>query len=165
MTLIKTYIPILLLTLMSLSSLSQEIWTIGPMVHLNFGGEKKRMSYSLEFAYWNLDHFYYSVDGGIEFEQKKIRIYSEIQTGIGVTGISCGPLLEINKQDRQAHIGFQTTAWLNYFIGADFRKRWVNKTRYNCVGMYAKIPVAASGLSSSNSNSSNNSSHHHWNWD
>jgi hypothetical protein len=48
---------------------------------------KKRLSYAIEVAYWNLQNFYYSVDGGFEFEHKKIRIYSEIQTGIIVTGV------------------------------------------------------------------------------
>ncbi|MBI5541011.1 MAG: hypothetical protein HY951_13180 [Bacteroidia bacterium] len=140
---------------------SQKVWTIGPMFHVNFGGEKIRGSFALEVAYWNLEHFPYSFDGGIEFESKKIRFYSEIQTGILVAGLSVGPLLQINTNEGSAHFGIQTSVWANYFIGFDYRKRWVNKEKLNCFGVYAKLPVAHSGFSESNSNSNYDS----WDWD
>jgi hypothetical protein len=135
---------------------------------MNFGGEKKRLSYAIEVAYWNLRNFYYSVDGGLEFEHKKVRIYSELQTGIGLTGVSCGPLLEINTEQKKVHLGFQASAWVNVFIGADFRKRWVNKTSYNCVGMYAKVPLGPSSLScvlGTSDNGDGDSWDDDWDWD
>lgn len=50
---------------------AQTIWTVGPMLHINFGGEKTRASWGLEFAYWNFAHFPYSIDMAAEFEKKK----------------------------------------------------------------------------------------------
>ncbi len=142
---------------------SQQIWTIGPMVHYNFNNGKNHFSYALECSFWNLEHFFYSIDGGIEFESKKIRIYSELQTGILVAGISLGPLLEINTNENKTHFGIQSSIWANYLIGVDYRMRWVNKEKSNCIGLYFKLPIADSGFSSSS-----RSSHHHysdWDWD
>jgi hypothetical protein len=142
------------------SAFSQEFWTIGPMIHVNFGGEKTRVSYAVEVAYWNLNNFYHSVDGGLEFESKRIRIYSELQTGFGLAGIGFGPLLEFNMEEGNAHIGFQGTLWGNYFLGFDYRKRWINKTKYNCGGIYVKVPFASSGTGNSSGNSTS-----HFDWD
>jgi len=140
---------------------SQEIFTIGPMVHFNFGGEKMQVSYSIEFSYWNFSHFYYGVDGAVEFEAKRIRIYSEIQTGVGLAGLSCGPVLEINTDNKTSHVGVQGSAWANFFIGLDFRERWINKTRYTCPGVYFKVPFADSGFDDSNGSVSHHHYHHH----
>ena len=109
----------------------QEVWTIGPMLHYNFGGEKNHFSWAIELAYWNVKNVPYSIDGGIEFNKKRIRLYSEVQTGIGVAGLSVGPVLEINKAERKAHLGYQTTFWVNYFIGVDYRYRRIDKTNFN----------------------------------
>lgn len=135
----------------------QEVWTIGPMLHYNFGGEKRHFSWAIELAYWNVKNVPYSIDGGIEFSKKRIRLYSEVQTGIGVTGLSVGPVLEINKAEHKAHLGFQTTFWVNYFIGVDYRYRRIDKTNFNCIGTYGKLPFATKDMKSSNSNS-----YHDW---
>lgn len=144
----------ILLSCMRLS-FSQEVWTIGPMFHYNFGGEKRHFSFAIETAYWNLKHFYYSIDGGLEFGKKRIRLYSEAQTGIGLVGVGCGPVLEINTAEGKAHLGLQTTIWANYYVGLDYRYRRIDKTNFNCIGIYAKVPFATSGMSSSGGGSHN----------
>ena len=156
----KTTLLIFLFIVVKTNIFSQTIWTIGPMLHINFGGDKPHISYAIESSYWDLSHFYYGVDAGFEFEPKakKTRIYSEIQTGFGLAGIALGPLLEINRTEKKIHLGIQTSIWGNYFIGVDLRKRWVDKTKYRCAGLYLKIPFADHGFSDSNGN---NSSHHY----
>jgi len=146
----------IILILLTFKGFSQDIYTFGPMVHLNFGGgSKANISYGLEFAYWNIDHFPYSIDGGIEYGKKKLRIYSELQTGIGAIGLGAGPVYQFNFTGKTSHLGFQTTYWANYFLGVDYRKRWIEKSSFNCIGLYLKLPIAP------NSNSNNNSSSHH----
>ncbi|MFN6038268.1 MAG: hypothetical protein ACK452_07360, partial [Bacteroidota bacterium] len=46
---------------------SQTIWTIGPMIHFNFGEDKLKVSYNIEAAYWNYAKFPWSVDFAVEF--------------------------------------------------------------------------------------------------
>jgi hypothetical protein len=152
---------ILLLILLKLSfnlnAFGQKVWMIGPMLHYNFGGEKRHFSWAIEIAYWNVKNAPYSIDGGIEFSKKRTRFYSEVQTGIGITGLSVGPVLEINKAEHNAHLGFQTTFWLNYFIGVDYRYRRIDKNNFNCIGTYGKLPFATKDMKSSNG-----SSYHDW---
>jgi len=138
---------LIFLFLLGPGSLSaQELWTIGPMLHVNFGVEKRTTSFAIEVAYWNLKSFYYSIDGAIEFDRHRIRLYSELQTGIGLTGISLGPVFEVNTKEGKFHAGIQGSAWINYILGVDYRIRWINKTNYQCFGGYVKLPIAQSGL-------------------
>ncbi len=121
----------------------QTIWTIGPMLHINIGGEKVKASYALEVAYWNFTHFPHSVDFAMEFERKRIRLYSEAQTGIGVAGIAAGPVIEFQTDKPAVRFGFQGSVWANYFLGFDFRLRYIDKKKLYCPGIYAKLPVYA----------------------
>src|SRR5690349_7360633 len=114
------------------SSFAQSIWTAGPMLHVNFGDKKIRASWGLEFAYWNFNNFPYSVDFCAEFEKKKFRLYAEAQTGIGVAGLSAGPVLEFNRLDSKTSLGFQTSVWANYYWGFDFRMRFINGRVFTC---------------------------------
>jgi hypothetical protein len=117
---------------------SQEIWTIGPAIHVNFARQEKvKVSYAIEFAYWNLSNFYHSIDGGFEYERNKVRLYSEIQTGFKVGGISCGPVIEFSTQGEGTHVGIQGSVWTNYFVSTDFRKRWINHKSYTSFGLFA----------------------------
>ena len=75
-----------------------------------------------------------------------------MQTGVGVAGISLGPVFEFNKVEREAHLGFQATGWVNYFVGLDYRYRRIDKTNFHCVGTYAKLPFATKDMGSSNGN-------------
>lgn len=136
---------------------AQEIWTVGPMLHINFGGEKVTASFAVEAAYWNVYVLPVSIDGGIEFDKHKIRIYSEFQTGIGILGISAGPLLEIGTKPFYLAPGFQTSAWANWFIGLDMRYRRVKGKDYFAPGIYAKLPVSFYDKDKTNENNNNNS--------
>jgi hypothetical protein len=122
---------------------AQSIWTIGPMLHVNFGDEKIKASFGLEAAYWNFTKFPYSVDLGLEIEEGKFRLYTEAQTGVGVAGISAGPVLEIQTEDSKGKFGFQASVWGNYFLGFDLRGRWVDSKTFFCPGTYVKIPIGA----------------------
>jgi len=141
------------------TTIGQQLFTIGPTVHFRVG-DKFKPAYGLEFAYWDYEHFPYSVDLGIEYEKSKFRIYSEAQTGIAVTGFSAGPVLEFAKQT-PVKLGLQGTAWLNYFIGVDYRFRIMSGSNYYAPGVYAKFLWLKGGTGSNN----NTSHHHHFDWD
>jgi hypothetical protein len=139
-------VAVLSLTLCATSTFAQEIWTIGPMFHINFGGEKRSTAFSIEAAYWNITHFIYSVDVGLEIERGKLRVYSEGQTGLGVTGISLGPVVEFNFPESKIRLGVQGSCWINYILGVDYRIRFIDNKKFNYIGLYGKLPVATSGL-------------------
>lgn len=129
-------------------SYSQELWTIGPMLHLRLDGVKKNNSFSIEAAYWNINSFIYSVDVGIEFEHGRTRLYTEGQTGIGLTGISMGPVVEFNSKATggTTNLGVQGSCWINYFVGFDYRVRLIGGEKVHYTGAYVKLPFATSGL-------------------
>lgn len=138
---------------------AQDVWMLGPMLHINFGGEKTKLSYALEASYWNYQNFPYSFDFAVEFEKGKFRVYSEGQTGIGFAGISAGPVLEYRKSDKKFKLGFQGSVWANYFWGFDFRIRKIGGENFISPGTYLKIPVTkvkSDGEEESNSG---------WDWD
>jgi hypothetical protein len=135
-------------------SIAQEVWTIGPMLHYNFGGEKRTTSFAIEAAYWNVKKFPYSFDAAIEFDRGKLRLYSEVQTGIGVAGVSFGPVVEFNRTDHNTRLGIQGSVWANYFLGFDYRFRSIDKKKYHALGTYGKLPIAHSGFDEGTSSSS-----------
>jgi hypothetical protein len=144
--------------------MAQSIWTVGPMLHFNIGGEKVRASWSVEFAYWNFNHFPYSVDFAAEFEKQKIRFYSEAQTGIGIAGISAGPVLEIQTDAGKAKLGVQGSVWGNYYLGGDLRLRGIDGHLFFAPGVYIKTgfaPKDENGNSISGSGYNGTHSHHH----
>src|SRR6476620_4817999 len=98
---------IFILLFSSVLAKSQSIWTIGPMLHVNIGAKKFRASWGLEAAYWNFSGFPYSLDFCAEFEKKKTRLYAEAQTGVGVAGLSAGPVIEFNREESKTKAGFQ----------------------------------------------------------
>jgi len=142
--------------LLTLQISAQSIWTIGPMLHINFSkGNKPSTSFSLECAYWNFNGFPYSIDFACEFEKERIRFYTEGQTGIGLLGVSVGPVLEYTKKSKKSHLGWQTTYWGNYFLGFDVRKRKINSASNWCIGTYVKTGFGARD-ENGNRNSSTN---------
>lgn len=148
-----------LLAMASLHARAQEVWTIGPMLHVNFGEEKPTVSFAMEVAYWNVRSFPHSVDFGLEFDRrKKRRIYSELQTGIGVAGISVGPVFQFVKNAGDAKLGLQGTAWINYYVGLDYRMRFFRDEKARAVGTYAKLPVSTSGFDTDGDGGD-------WDWD
>jgi hypothetical protein len=134
---------IIVLLTSQINSYSQELWTIGPMLHVNFGGEKRSTSFGIESAYWNINATPWSIDFGVEFDRGKTRLYSELQTGIGITGISFGPVVQFNTGDA-AKLGVQGSCWINYGIGVDYRMRFLRDEKIHSVGVYAKMLLASS---------------------
>jgi hypothetical protein len=139
---------------------AQKFLSVGPMLHVNFGNGKIKPSIGFEVAYWNYEHFPYSVDLGIDYEKSKFRIYSEAQTGIAVTGLSAGPFVEF-KKDSPIQAGLQGSFWINYYVGVDCRFRIMKGGNYIAPGIYAKLPLAPGFLG----NEENNESHSDWDWD
>ncbi len=135
---IKNLLIIIGITFISLSASSQSIWTIGPMLHVNFGGEKVKASFGIECAYWNFSGFPYSIDMATEFEKHKIRFYSEIQTGVGLAGIAAGPIMEIQTDKSAVKLGIQGSVWANYFLGFDIRTRYIDNKIFFSPGVYVK---------------------------
>lgn len=137
----KIFAGILFLIVFSrLQAQTSDVWMFGPMLHVNFGGEKTRLSYAFEVAYWNYESFPYSIDFAIELEKGKTRFYTEAQTGIGVTGLAGGPVLEYRSADKKLKLGFQGSVWANYFWGFDLRLRAIGGETYICPGTYFKLP-------------------------
>ena len=136
---------------------SQTIWTIGPMIHFNFGEDKLKVSYNIEAAYWNYSKFPWSVDFALEFEKKKFRLYSEGQTGFGLGGIAAGPVIEFDREINKTTAGCQASIWGNYYWGFDLRYRKINGNKFFCPGTYLKVgfnsrdengdPIKSSSLS------------------
>jgi len=135
-----------------------QVWMIGPMLHFNISQKKMHPSYGIELSYWNYTHTPWSIDGAIEFEKKKIRIYSEAQTGIGVLGFSLGPVIEFRMDEHKVKLGAQGSMWANYFGGFDVRMRMIGGHSFFSPGLYFKLPLGIS-------ESEGHNSHSHWDWD
>ena len=131
---------------------------LGPMLHYNIGGEKNRFSFAIELAYWNYEGFPYSADAGIEFEKQKIRLYSELQTGIGLAGLAIGPVFEVKTKEKKVHLGLQGSLWANYFLGFDVRFRKSGDEFYLSPGTYFKLPVGYEGSTDADGDID-------WDWD
>jgi hypothetical protein len=71
-------------------------------------------------------------------------VYSELQTGIGVAGLSCGPVLEFKTDEFKVNPGIQLSGWANYFLGFDIRYRITTENAVFSPGAYVKLPVGGS---------------------
>lgn len=141
----------------------QSAWTIGPMLHFNISEKKVKPSFAIEAAYWNYTIVPYSVDMAIEFEKKKIRLYTEGQTGIGFAGVSFGPVIEIQTEAKKIKLGYQGSVWSNYFLGFDYRVRKIDNKKHHCPGIYAKLPFHLRDENGEKRTSNNSNSS--WDWD
>jgi len=120
---------------------------IGPSFHFNFEkGGKMKFSGGLEFSGWfgkngGLGMITKSpgFDVGIEFEQGKIRLYSEAQYGF-IVGASAGPVLQYSFSDKKICTGFQTSVWLSILLGGEIRGRFMQDGIYFSPGVFVKVP-------------------------
>ena len=120
---------------------------IGPSFHFNFEkGGKMKFSGGLEFSGWFVDNVRgpgsLGFDVGIEFEQGKIRLYSEAQYGL-IGGASAGPVLQYSFSDKKICTGFQTSVWLSFFLGGEIRGRFMQDGIYFSPGVFVKLPTNA----------------------
>ena len=120
---------------------------IGPSFHFNFEkGGKMKFSGGLEFSGWFVKNKGGlggpGFDVGIEFEQGKIRLYSEAQYGL-IGGASAGPVLQYSFSDKKICTGFQTSVWLSFFLGGEIRGRFMQDGIYFSPGVFVKLPTNA----------------------
>lgn len=125
-------------------------FTIGPMLHWNFGSGKDRFSWGWEAAYWqsfdpssgDSPHLH-GVDVGIEFHSNTTRIYAEYQQGMVVYGASLGPVVEM--RDGGVRYGIQGGVWGAMLLGLDLRARYVQEQgAVFAPGTFLKIPLVNS---------------------
>ena len=115
---------------------------IGPSFHFNFEkGGKMKFSGGLEFSGWFVKNVGgLGFDVGIEFEQGKIRLYSEAQYGF-IGGASAGPVLQYSFSDKKICTGFQTSVWLSIFLGGEIRGRFMQDGIYFSPGVFVKLSI------------------------
>ena len=141
-----------LFTALSLSAhtnqFSDQILSIGPMWHWNFGGEQVQFSWGIEVAYWDFTNGPHCVDFGFEIQDEVLRIYSEYQTGIIALGGSLGAVLEFSN-NKSTQFGFQGGIWGAWFAGVNLRSRYLfsnsdTPSQYRFApGAFLKIPMEA----------------------
>ncbi len=139
----------------------REVFMIGPTLHFNFEKENFNVSYGVECSYWNWKKIPYSFDAGLEYGKKKIRLYTEAQTGIGVLGISWGPVLQYNFLDSNFNLGTQGSMWISYFGGLNLRYRKIEQKKIFSPGIFAKVPFGY-GINEKNHSENNDSEHFDW---
>ena len=144
----------LMLILLTLSGARATSWTVGPMLHYNWGKSGRGFSYGLEFAWWtrtDLAKPGYSEKGedalagldlGVELQGEMVRYYSEAQYGLitpsGYTGASVGPFLELGPQTSTG-FGLQGSIWNALVLGADMRMRVGTTGTAFSPGLFAKV--------------------------
>lgn len=129
-------------------------WTVGPMLHYDFGKRSKGLTLGLEFAYWresdnasgDLGDWRrkpYSMDVGIEIGSHRTRLYTEAQT-MYFAGLSAGPFMEFPNFGTSTamggtglEFGAQASIWT---LGADLRGRWSPSGAVLSPGLYFKVP-------------------------
>lgn len=133
-------VPALLL-LLSFNVRAQDVISVGPMLHFNFGDQKPRVSWGIEAAaWWYEDNFPVSASFGYERKHGGNVLYLQGQTGVGLAGLAAGPYLEFRKDDT-AMLGLQTDYWLNYFAGVNYRVRYSGEGNQKALGLYLKAPL------------------------
>lgn len=124
---------------------AQQIYTVGPMFHVNFGHKIVNTSWGIEAAFWDFSGGTpVGMDFGLEWQKPKFRIYTEAQTGLYFVGASGGFGCEFQKEN-SPKLFLQGSVWANAFIGLDFRFR-TTKEGYFAPGIYTKIPIIPGGL-------------------
>ena len=122
----------------------ENITTVGPGIHFNFGNHLKstNISFSLELAIWDhnnevLGDFGYGYNFGMEIAKdlNYLFVYTEFQLGAGVIGTSIGPFYNIKRNK----IGFQSTTWAGFIALASVRFRPLNPSSHSYIGFLRYI--------------------------
>ncbi|MCC9169124.1 hypothetical protein, partial [Pontibacter harenae] len=138
----KTLLLVPMLLLMLCADLrAQDIFSVGPMLHYNFGQKKPKVSWGIEASlWWYENQFPISTNFGFDKRKGSSVLYLQAQTGIGLVGLSAGPYVEFRKDDT-AVLGLQTDYWLNYFAGLNYRVRYGGGEKQKAMGIYLKAPI------------------------
>ncbi|WP_276498820.1 hypothetical protein [Pontibacter litorisediminis] len=153
------YKLLLLVALLTLSSAqAQDVFSVGPALHFNFGDKKPKVSWGVEASLWWFED-QFPVSGNLGFDRRKgsTVLYMQAQTGIGIAGVSAGPFLELRKEDMPV-LGLQTDYWVNYFAGLNYRVRYSGEGTQKALGVYVKAPLSY-GLEEENEEEDD------WDWD
>ncbi|WP_114781953.1 hypothetical protein [Botryobacter ruber] len=155
-------LKLLLLSLLCLLSLpevrAQDVISVGPMLHFNFGDRKPKVSWGVEAAlWWYQDSFPASVNLGFDRRKGSTVLFAQAQTGVGVAGVAAGPYLEL--QEGEASVGMQTDYWINYFAGLNYRIRYGTGNNRKALGFYVKAPIPIGPQDEENGNVFD------WDWD
>jgi hypothetical protein len=133
----------LLILLMIGSNAYSQVILLGPTIHYNFGGGSKSFSWGIEASSWisvikGPDSPPIGLDLGVEFERGKLRLYSELESGM-MFGGSVGYAHEFTADGNTG--GLQCSMWLAVFGGIEWRYRRMNKQNYFVTGGFLKLPV------------------------
>ncbi|MFD2512735.1 hypothetical protein ACFSRY_02545 [Pontibacter locisalis] len=136
----KLLFLVLLLTFSKVQA--QDVFSVGPAFHYNFGDKKPKVSWGVEAAiWWYEDKFPISANLGFDKRKGSTVLYSQAQTGVGLAGISVGPYLEFRKEEASTTFGLQTDYWLNYYAGLNYRIRYGGGEKQRAFGLYLKAPI------------------------
>lgn len=150
-------LPLLFLLLLN-DARAQDVFSVGPSLHFNFGDKKPKVSWGVEASlWWFEDRFPISANFGFDHRKGSTVLYSQAQTGIAVAGISAGPYIEFRKEE-PAVLGLQTDYWLNYFAGINYRIRYGGgEGNQKALGFYLRAPL---GIGPEEENDGSD-----WDWD
>ncbi len=108
--------------------------TFGPRVAISYG-KIWDINLGFETSYWNYDHWDYgfgrglSINVGFDYYLKgRIDVYSELQTGIGLAGLSAGGFRTVYGDF--PGWGIQSTIWGLYMVGGDYRFKYKNESEH-----------------------------------
>lgn len=136
---------------------AQDVFTVGPTLHFNFGDKRPRVSWGVEASlWWYKDAFPVSGSFGFDHRKGSSVLYLQGQTGVALAGISAGPYLQLKKGEAPA-LGLQTDYWVNYYMGLNYRVRYGKGENQKAIGFYVKAPIELGA----NSEEDNND----WDWD
>ncbi len=149
---------ILLLSFRAGAERRKEYVSFGPMLHWNFGAVTKSLGLGIEATYWSFPPGHrlfggdtqipdqgepgFGIDLGVEWEQGKIRVYTESEFGMIPAGFAIGPVVECDDTALDLRFGGQGSVWVNIpLLGADIRGRFIAGRPFVAPGLYGKVPV------------------------
>lgn len=85
------------------------------------------------------------LDFGFDLTRGRMRLYGEVQTGL-LAGLSAGPFLDLpltleSMARGPVQVGLQSTLWLYYLVGLDYRFRISPSSFTHSAGFFTKAPL------------------------
>lgn len=136
----KTIISIMIVATILIQESAAQFVFVGPMWHWTIGsGNQRQFGFGIEASFWE-NESPIGYDIGIEFAKDKLRLYSELESGIVIFGLAGGIVCELSKE-KIFKLGLQGSAWGACFIGGDIRFRYMGDELNKEIGIFAKVPV------------------------
>jgi hypothetical protein len=156
---VKYKLLLLVVFLLPLSALkAQDVFSVGPAFHFNFGDKKPKISWGVEASLWWYENNNVPVSANLGFDRRKgsTILYTQAQTGVALAGLSAGPYVEFRKEEPTI-VGLQTDYWVNYYLGLNYRVRYNKEGTKKAFGLYIKAPIVT--------DPEENSDGDDWDWD